>query len=299
MKLATTTGDFAKYTDSTAIAIGFIKEAGFKYVDYSFGTECDRANGVYSKNWKEYTKQLKAYADSMGITFVQGHSPMGAPIVQDNKKILADTIRSVEACGELGIKNLVVHSGYRHKISKEETFRDNKEFFMRVLDVAEKYDVNILVENFNKMCVENMYWIDNAPDLLELIEYVNHPLFHAVWDTGHANMQDMPQNEALKLLGKHVYALHVHDNFGNEDSHMAPYSGSLNFDSLMHGLLDIGYNGYFTFEACNFIQPISAKKSFEADNRVIIPSPDIAIRAEALLYEMGKYILEAYDCFEE
>ena len=36
MKLATTTSDFAKYTPSPIKALEYIREAGFKYVDYSF-----------------------------------------------------------------------------------------------------------------------------------------------------------------------------------------------------------------------------------------------------------------------
>ena len=47
-----------------------------------------------------------------------------------------------------------------------------------------------------------LYWIDNAPDLLAMVEAVNHPLFHAVWDIGHANMQEMPQHEALQIIGR-------------------------------------------------------------------------------------------------
>ncbi len=58
----------------------------------------------------------------------------------------------------------------------------------------------------------------------------------------------MPQQEALRILGSHVYALHVQDNMGERDQHFAPFFGTMNPDSLMQGLLEIGYQGYFTFE---------------------------------------------------
>jgi sugar phosphate isomerase/epimerase len=149
------------------------------------------------------------------------------------------------------------------------------------------------------MCVEGLYWIDNAPDLRALIDYVDHPLFHACWDAGHGNMQEMPQDEALRILGEHVYALHIQDNLGTADSHIAPFCGSLNLDAVMHGLKDIDYKGYFTFESGNILLPASYRRPFEKDQRLAKAPLGLRIKAENLLYEMGKYILDAYDCFEE
>jgi sugar phosphate isomerase/epimerase len=200
------------------MAMEYIKQAGFCYVDYSFDMDADYKNGIYSSDFDGYIDKIKRKADLLGLTFVQAHSPLGKPIAEENSAFVEDTIKCVRACSKLGIKNLVVHSGYDFNISKEETFEKNKAFYNKILCEAEKYEINILTENFNKMCIENLYWIDNASDLLKLIEYVDHPLFHAVWDTGHANMQKTPQDECLRLLGNHVYALHVHDNFGDEES---------------------------------------------------------------------------------
>ena len=188
-------------------------------------------------------------------------------------------------------------------ISKEECFEKNRAFFMVLLKEAEKYGVNILVENFNKMHVDGMYWIDNAPDLRALIDYVDHPLFHAVWDAGHANMQDMPEDEGLRILGSHVYALHVQDNMGEKDVHLAPMFGTMNMDSLMHGLIDIGYKGYFTLECESTLKdgkgwPYKRRPSTRDDRLFDVPLEIIRLQ-EKVLYATAKYILEQYDCFEE
>lgn len=298
MKLATTTGDFSAYTVSQKESIDHIREAGFKYADYNFGTDYTRRTGIYGADWKEYLRDLKAHADNIGITFVQAHSPMGKPLAGD-EAFMHDTLRTIESCHILGIHNLVVHSGYLMHISKEECFEKNRAFFMVLLKEAEKYGVNILVENFNKMHVDGMYWIDNAPDLRALIDYVDHPLFHAVWDAGHANMQDMPEDEGLRILGSHVYALHVQDNMGEKDVHLAPMFGTMNMDSLMHGLIDIGYKGYFTFEAGSVFLGGAHKRPFEKDSRLLKPSLALRKKAESLLYDIGKWALESYGMFEE
>ncbi len=298
MKLATTTGDYSGYTNSQAEALEHIRKAGFRYADYNFNQDYHLQNGVYSKNFVSYFDSIAKHADQLGIKLIQAHAPMGKPL-EDDGSFLDATLRCVDACGAWNIRNLVVHSGYTSGLSSEQTFERNKEFFMPLLVRAEKYGVNILVENFNKMHIENLYWIDNAPDLLRMIDCVNHPLFHAVWDVGHANMQEMPQDEALRLLGDHVFALHIQDNMGDKDSHLTPFLGTLNLDSVMNGLLDIGYNGYFTFEVGGIFTLSSKRRKYEQDKRLEAPPLEIRDAYEHYLYELGKCILEKYDCFEE
>ena len=297
MKLATTTGDYSAYSISASEALERIRRAGFKHADYNFNLDYKRKNGVYSENFEEYINTVSRLADKIGIKLVQAHSPMGRPLGDDGS-FLADTIRCVDACGAWGIPNLVVHSGYKRGISKEECFERNKAFFMPLLERAERYGINILVENFNKMGDDGLYWIDNAPDLLRMIECVDHPLFHAVWDVGHANMQEMPQDEALRMLGGHIRALHIHDNAGDADSHLAPFLGTVNLDSVMTGLVDIGYNEYFTFEVGSFFSSPENRREYHRDTRLATPPIEIRDAFEHYLYEMGKCILEKYGCFE-
>lgn len=288
MKLATTTGDFAFYTNDQMKIIDLLKQSGFSYVDYSFEIDHKNRSGVYSPDWQDYIKRLNEHCTSTSMKLIQSHSPMGKPLADNNDDFINDTKRCIEACKGLEIKNVVVHSGYLPGISKKECFEKNKIFYEKLLPLAEKHEVTILTENFNKMFIEGMYWIDNAPDLLEFIEYVNHPLLQAVWDCGHANMQDMSQEQGITLLGKHIKCLHIHDNNGECDQHMYPFSGTLDMDSFVAGLKKIGYDGYFTLEASNFLQPSSVSDScFKEDL-------ELKLEAEKLLCTIGRKIIECY-----
>ena len=154
MKIATTTGDFSAYTHDQAEAMRYIYEAGFRYMDYNFGMDYPERTGVYGENWREYAADLKRQADELGVKFVQSHAPMGRPLAEDPKEykqFIDDNIRCIEACAILGIPSVVVHSGYAVGLTKEETFARNKEFFMPLLEAAERVNVMVLVENFNKM----------------------------------------------------------------------------------------------------------------------------------------------------
>lgn len=278
-----------------------INKAGFKYIDYSFSMDYKNANGIFGNNPDDYIDEIKRFADKLQVEFVQSHSPMGTPIIKDNnyRNFIEATNKCIEACAKLGIKNIVVHSGYEKGISIEENFQRNKEFYYELLPTAEKCGVNILTENFNKMWSPEIYWIDNAKDLRALIDFVDHPLFHCCWDAGHGNLQEMPQHEELKILGKDVYAIHVQDNLGDDDYHMAPYFGTLNLDSLINGLFDIGYNGYFTFEAGAMLCPAYRKRKYDKVTRLLVPPMEIKEKTESLLYDIGKHILTSYNCFEE
>ncbi len=300
MKLATTTGDFFKYTNSQIESLRHIYDAGFKYADYNFGCDHTGRTGVFSEDYRAYFEEVKKATEDIGIKLVQAHAPMGKPFLEEEgKQLIEDTIRCIEACAGWGIPNLVIHGGYALGLTVEENFEYNKQFFMPLLKCAEKYGVNILVENFNKMYKEGVYWIDNAKDLRGLIDYVDHPLFHAVWDTGHANLQEMPQNEELQLLGDHVRAVHIQDNMGLKDQHLTPFFGTMNMDDIMNGLLNIGYNGYFTFEVINIFTAASKKREYANDTRLASATLEMRDAFERFLYLLGKNILEKYDCFEE
>ena len=297
MKLATTTGDYISCTDSQAEAIKHIRAAGFRYADYNFHWDYRDKKGIYSDDFERHIAEIADTAEKAGITLVQAHAPMGDPLTDGD--FLAETLRSVDAAGKWNIKNLVVHSGYEQGLTPDETFEKNRRFFLPLLDRAEKYGVNILVENFNKMGSDGLFWIDNAADLLRMIECVNHPLFHAVWDVGHANMQEMPQDSELRLLGDHVRALHVQDNEQHTDSHLAPFLGTLNLDSVMCGLSDIGYNGFFTFEVGAFFTPENKRRRFERSKLLASAPIELRDAFERYLFELGKCVLEKYRCFEE
>ena len=299
MKLATTTGDFFSCTKSQTESMKYIRESGFLYADYNFGCDLTSMSGIFSDDKNCHIREVIKTSEECGIKLVQSHAPMGKPLLDADGSFVKINTDCIEACAELGIPNIVVHAGYDYGLTVEENFERNKKFFTPLLECAEKYNIDVLVENFNKMYKEGVYWVDNAPDLLKLIEYVDHKNFHAVWDTGHANMQDMPQDEALRLLGKHVKAVHIQDNKGTKDLHHAPFFGTLNMDEVMNGLLDIGFEGYFTFEVGGMFIGANKRRPYERDSRLASAPLSLRIEFEKYLYKLGKTVLEAYDCFEE
>ena len=307
MKIATTTADFAPYLENDEARIRELHRAGFRYIDLSMYVIKPKSPHM-QENWREAVENIKAIADGLGMTFVQAHSPGGNPLSRDERHVdflLKATLRSIEICGMLGIKNTVVHSGHAQGIGKEEWFARNKDFYEKLLPTAEKCGVNILCENSTASNMGEQYFINSGRDMREFIDYVDHPLFHGCWDTGHANCEGSQYDEIL-TLGEHLYAIHYNDNHGQKDDHVAPFLGRLNHDEVMNALIDVGYRGYFTLECdaslISYDQWTGPRRRFEREGKPhLLSEPQLFMQRhiEAMMYDTAKWMLTAYGLFEE
>ena len=305
MKLATTTGDFDDFLNTYQERIDCVCEAGFKYIDLSMYTVNQNDELLVSDDWYDNAKAILENTNKKGAKFVQAHSPGGNPLSED--KAIADelvraTIRSIDVCGVLGIPNIVVHAGMLEGLSKEESFEKNREFFRKFFPAMERNNVNVLCENSTQKNTWDMYFTNSGADMKEFVEYVDHPLFHACWDTGHANCEGNQYNE-ITAIGSDLYALHINDNRGSSDEHLLPYFGTMNLDEIMNALIDMKYSGYFTFESSSTLRSahfhLGKRMSFEKDTRLLNPQLFMQKQLEKLMYDMGVYILKQYDCYEE
>lgn len=299
MKLATTTGDFTVYKKQED-RIKHLYDAGFRYIDMDFSA--DNMDEFMSGNWQDRAKELRAYAENLGMKFVQAHSPCGNAFDPNQTENLVETtIRSIEMCGLLGILSTVVHQGCALGLDRAEFFEKNREFYKRLYPAMEKSGVNVLIENSTKANMGEMYFCNDGRDMKEFLEYANHPLLHACWDTGHANVEGHQYGDIM-ALGKDLLAVHIHDNKGRMDEHMDLFLGTISMDEVMCGLIDSGYSGYFTFESDSVLCSdnwLSRRKVFEKSSKLAEPPRFMFDRMESLKFEIGKYILETYNCYEE
>lgn len=316
MKLATTTGDFDRYCTSFCDAISCVAEAGFRYIDLDLNIN-KMEEGLAGDDWKKGVQKIKDHAARLGVTFVQSHVLSEQNLYGANpEKARKDIARCIEVCGALGIPYMVMHAQRSDEFSfvKEKWLEANRAALHSFAPYFEEAGVDILMEN-GPLLHAMAYQPDGKPYdppkyycsstsgaiLKEFVEYMDHPMIHACWDTGHANMNG-PQYDDIVTLGSELRAIHFHDNRGELDEHGLPFLGTMNLDEVMHALIDSGYQGYFTFEAC---APLGSarihrnRRPFPQDNRLAKPSRELAIAAEKFMYAMGKEILSAYDLFEE
>lgn len=303
MKLVTSTGDFDKYCSTYLERIQHLYEAGFRYIDLSMYTVGAEEELIDNDNWMQTVDNIAVYATEHGIEFLQAHSPDTNPLAGEEAFEIAvrRTMRSIEVCGQLGIPNIVVHPGWDVNATKEEWFEKNRTFFRALIPAMEQNHVNVLHENTTNA---NMPWYfpKTGAEMKEFAKFVDHPLFHACWDTGHANCEGNQYQEILDI-GEELYAVHINDNRGAQDEHIIPFMGTMNMDEVMHALIDVGYKGPFTLEAGSSLRPhqywLGNRRDFEKDNRLANPPLFLQKQLERFMYLAGKYILETYGAFEE
>jgi sugar phosphate isomerase/epimerase len=83
-----------------------------------------------------------------------------------------------------------------------------------------------------KIAIENVFE-DEPTNLRLLMEEMGSHHFGICFDTGHFNLfSKMPVNAWLDQLSPYIVEIHLHDNFGKADDHIAIGEGTFDFDML-------------------------------------------------------------------
>ncbi len=100
-----------------------------------------------------------------------------------------------------------------------------------------------------RIAVENVF--DEEPEALSLlIERVGSPSFGFCFDTGHFNLfSTVTMEEWFSRLGKHLVEVHLHDNLGKEDSHLAVGTGNVDFERFFQLVQGHDVRPVWTLEA--------------------------------------------------
>jgi sugar phosphate isomerase/epimerase len=306
MKLATYARIF-EFGSSTAEQVRLHEFTRFRYLDLSFFRAMSPGQPgsfLLEDDWKNEINEAAESAKKLGISFIQIHTPFGNPLENDDEYIsayISCITRSLEACSMLGSKNAVIHAGSKPSAEKEEIFDKNKTFLKKLFPVIEYYNVNLLIENVMSCKIDPVsFRLTRGADLKEFIDYLDHPLIHALWDTGHAHVQGLAQHDEIMAIGEHLLGLHIASNNSHADDHLPPLISEIDMDSIMPALIAINYPGYFTFE----VTPISFARAMSKHAKLLYGDPlytqvcKLCVKGTALMYDIGKCILTAYGCYE-
>ena len=304
MKIAATIGYMYPFVSTPAEAVKAHVNTGFRYLDYNFYTAHIREKSPYLEEsdrfWKEEVENAARAAEEGGFTFVQAHTPGYNPLGPGDHALSMKVVhRTIEACGMLKIPYAVIHTGfsleYRYPGDKEGYFERNRQFLAPLLETAEKNNVTLCFENSTSGNMGDRYFFRTPEEMNEFAAFMgNHPHLKCCWDVGHALMEGhRDQYDDLMKLKENLRTVHIHDNDGVSDLHLAPYCGKLLLDSVVRALKDMHFSGYFTFETDSFMNHTNG-------NGPLRKMPmELYQETLRLLYKIGRYALETYGIFEE
>ena len=248
-----------------------IKEAGFDGVDVNLDhllthdaiIHRERADFVTAGDFLQYFRPWKDAAEKHGLQNFQAHAPFPSVVPgggEYNDYLMEALRRIIAGCRYIGCSRLVIHPfffPYDHQMDKKTEWEMNIEKYASLMDIARENDVTICLENMFGRYRGKIY-AAICSDLEEACRYVDtlndlagERRFAFCLDTGHLLLLGLDVKNAILKLGNRIETLHVHDNNGIGDQHLAPYMGILDWGRFTEGLSEIGYRKPLSFETFN------------------------------------------------
>lgn len=195
--------------------------AGVESIEFAISENLDSLEQKMVK----YRKRL----EDMGCRELLLHGPFLDlnPMTFDSLVMEATIKRyeqSYQAARELGAKKLVFHTCYVPDVYLLIGWAERTaEFYKRFLEGKE--GIQIVMENV----------FDREPEpILEAARLVGHPDFRLCLDIGHAHCYSpVPVTKWAELFGEQIGHLHIHDNYGDRDSHQGLGSGDVPFKEVL------------------------------------------------------------------
>lgn len=209
---------------------------------------------------RDFFRPYKEAAEKYGVAFFQAHAPMQS--LQKTPEGCDYMIRMFEKslmlCQHLSCPHLVVHPfffGYEDQLDPDVERELNLTGYGKLIPAAKKYGVTICLENMfgahrgkvYAACCQNPDDVNFYIDTLN--EMAGEKIFAFCYDSGHSNLIGRDVYAVIRKLGHRIECLHIHDNDGWEDQHLAPYMGRLDWNRFIRGMKEIGYRGVLNFES--------------------------------------------------
>jgi sugar phosphate isomerase/epimerase len=232
------------------------KRTGFNFVEFYISD--------YWRDMNELELQLIAVRDvldSYDLFSVIHLSHLNSQLIIDSDlwtNYVDLLTEHIELVGKLGLtKKLIFHGVFGNtenpkEMSPDEIFKTKVEVINEWLRVAQKYKMDLLLENTD----------ESVLDLVKVFKTM--PKIGFTFDIGHANIL-LPSSEIkdpeenitamLKTFKKKIKHVHIHDNFGgsyeSDDKHLPIGTGTINFQRFFNQLVKLKYNETITLEIYN------------------------------------------------
>ncbi len=258
MKISTEIASIARITGEEK-AVQLCAKAGFDGWDFSMFRMCDynwctntcspTEHPLAGNRYLEFARLLRRIGEDHGICCNQSHAPFPVHCqeIRDHLK------RAIECTAEAGGKICVIHPD-NNKLPEE-----NAQMYWELLPFAKDCNVKIATENMwnwdEKIDRSSFAACATSESFVKHLEAVDDDDFVACLDLGHAEMQGSGSGAVhmIRALGSKLQALHIHDNDRHHDSHQIPLSMDIDFVAVLKALKEIGYQGWFTLEANQYL----------------------------------------------
>ena len=228
--------------------ISLLRKHGFSAFSPVWAPDLDLAFlSTYAKEQSMVIQSLHATLTNIELLW-EPKSEGALPVFQN-------VIQSIDACAQFDINTLVVH-GWQGLIYSFPEEPLEFSLFDKLVQHAETRGICIAFEN-----LEGEEYLDAL-----MTRYLNQPNVGYCWDSGHDNCYPH-KIDFLEKFGDRLIMTHLNDNFGlrdadgmpsgNDDLHLIPYDGTINWDEKLCKLQGATRQDILNFE----IKTISYSKA--------------------------------------
>ena len=225
--------------------LDFIENLGIEYAELVHQYP---AEFIDSEILESYNLKYSIHAPFMDVN-------IASPQDQSRLNSIVQIKSSIDLANEINAEAVVVHPGLisflANKYFKKEVYEFANESIKEIGDYAKDLGVMATIENMPNF--ESMIY-QNIADLNQLL--VENEM-HMTLDIGHANHVGYAPDEMIFDSIKHI---HVHDNLGDDDSHLPLGEGSIDLKYIINTLESKNYDGIYILEVNDYD---SIKKSYE------------------------------------
>jgi len=164
---------------------------------------------------------------------------------QNFERLQKEYMENIPKAADKGLKNIICFSGNRNGLSDAEGLENCAKGLEPVVKMAEKYNVNIVMELLNSKVNHPDYQCDHTDWGVTLCEKVGSPNFKLLYDIYH--MQIM-EGDVIATIRKYAdYIAHYHTG-GVPGRNEIDDTQELNYPAIMRAIVETGYDGYVAQE---------------------------------------------------
>ena len=258
------TGCGAYYLNRYGLKAGArkMREDGYEFVDYQLADTDGELYAARDEDFLAMVSSVRKELNSEGISVSQIHGPWRYPPRDfedaDRAERFEKMTKAMVIGKYLGAKYMAIHPVMPFGVENdraEEVLQINHAFFSALTKVAASLGI--------VLCLENMPFVNfplsDVESIVDFIKQIDHPNLKMCFDTGHANIFEGRIGDMVRYAGDLIKIVHVHDNYGDTDSHNKPYDGTVDWADFAEALFDVGFDGVLNMEA-NFFKREELKR---------------------------------------
>lgn len=231
-----------------------LKAAGFDGVELNIDKDSDSQCAIFMGTTKDELLRIRELSEKyeLPITSISTQNPLGGvssvPELWDAQKQVI--MKQIEAAQILGAKGILTVPGipgaYADTVSLKKGHEVSIEFYKSIKAEVEDSRITVGLEN-----VWNGFFLSPF-DAARMIDEIGSDSIGMYFDVGNVVAFSNPE-DWIEILGKRIKFVHVKDYLRNirtlkGGQFVGVNNGSANWEKVVAGLQNIGYDGYLTAE---------------------------------------------------